>query len=306
MSMRLAPVVGAASLAAAALFAGRVNAAPCAPVRIERADATMPLEWSRAMTELMEATSVEGQAWSCTGGVLTVSVDASGTSATLTLTDASGRRVERRIPRAADLVPSAKALLAAPAAEMIAPVPPTSAEAKPVQPLPIEAPPVASIAEPRFFVDALLGARYRRPENAIWGAATVRATIPFGAWSGGFWLRGAIPASLEHEGEKHNHTTSEATLGVSGGRRLINGAFQLHLTIDPSITFALQPSASNIPSGQPGHDELSVHINPQLGLGLRGTFPLAGPIRGSVALDGELLPDTIGAGLSLGIQAVIR
>ena len=259
------------------------------------------------MTELMEATSVEGQAWSCTGGALTVSVDTSGTTATLTLTDADGRRVERRIPRAADLVPSAKALLAAPAAD-VAPAPLGNVEPKVAQPLPIEKPiAVAPPAEPRFFVDALVGARYRKPEDAIWGAATVRAMIPFGAWSGGFWLRGAIPATLERSGEHHNHTTSEATLGVSGGRRLIDGAFQLHLTVDPSITFAFEPSAANVPPGQSGpHDELSVRINPQLGLGLRGSFPLAGPIRGSLALDGELLPDTIGAGVSLGIEAVIR
>jgi hypothetical protein len=278
-------------------------------VRIERSDATFPLEWSRAMTELMEATSVEGQAWSCTGGVLTVSVDPSGGFATLSLADASGRRVERRIPRALDLVPSVKALLAEPAADAPAPTPPSpEAEMKRSEPLPIAPPPlVAPPAEPRFFVDALLGARYRNPENAIWGAATVRAMIPFGAWSGGFWLRGAIPASLEGKGTRHNHTTSEATLGISGGRRLVNGAFQLHLTIDPSITFAFEPSAANVPMGQPGpHDELSVHINPQLGLGLRGSFPLAGPLRGSVALDGELLPNTIGAGLSLGVEAVIR
>jgi hypothetical protein len=307
MTMRLAPVVGVASLAAAALLAGAATAAPCAPVRIERADATMPFDWSRAITELMEATSVEGQAWSCTGGALTVSVDPSGTTATLTLTDADGRRVERLIPRAADLVPSAKALLAAPAAD-VAPAPPGNVETKPAQPLPVEPPiAIAPPAEPRFYVDALLGARYRKPENAIWGAATLRATIPFGAWSGGFWLRGAIPATLERQGQHHNHTSSEATLGVSGGRRLLDGAFQLHLTVDPSITFAFEPSAANVPVGQPGpHDELSVRINPQLGLGLRGTFPLAGPIRGSVALDGEFLPDTIGAGLSLGIEAVIR
>jgi hypothetical protein len=309
MTSRLAPVVGITLLAAAASFAGRASAAPCTPVRIERPDAAMPLEWSRAMTELMEATSVEGQAWSCTGGVLGVVMDPSDSSATLTLTDASGRRVERRIPRALDLVPSAKALLAAPAVEIApAPTPPAEAEMKHPEPLPLAPAPLATTppAEPRFFVDALLGARYRRPENAIWGAATVRAMIPFGAWSGGFWLRGAIPASLEHKGKHDNHTSSEATLGVSGGRRLIDGPFQLHVTIDPSITFAFEPSASN-PPGQPGpHDDLTVRIHPQIGLGLRGSFPIAGPLRGSVALDGEFLPKTIGAGLSLGIEAVIR
>jgi hypothetical protein len=308
-SSRLAPVFGAASLAVVALFATTARAAPCVPVRIEHPDAMLPLEWSRALNELMEATSVEGQAWSCTGGALTLSVDASGRFATLTLTDASGQRVERRIPRAEDLVPSAKALLAAPPAE-IAPAPapappPVEVEAGRTEPPPKGA--AAITPEPRFMVDALLGTRYRNPEKAIWGAATVRAMIPFGAWSGGFWLRGAVPTSLEGHGEKYNRTTSEATLGVSGGRRLIKGPFELHLTIDPSITFAFEPSATNVPPDQPGkHDELVVKIKPQLGLGLRGTFPIAGPIRGSVALDGEFLPETIGAGLSLGIQAVIR
>ena len=296
---------------ASALFAGAASAGPCAPVRIERADATLPLDFRQALTELTEATSGEGQAWSCTGGVLTLTMDASGTSATLTLADASGRRVERRIPRADDLVPSAKALLAAPLAE-IAPVapplvaPPIAAKVGRSEPPP---PPLAARPpEPRFFVDALLGARYRKPERAIWGAATVRAMIPFGAWSGGFWLRGAIPASLEGRGEKHNHTTSEATLGLSGGRRLLDGAFQLHLTIDPSITLAFEPSASASVEGGPDgrHEELTVRINPQIGLGLRGSFPIAGPIRGAVALDGELLPGTVGAGLSLGVEAVIR
>ena len=310
MTSRLASLVGITLLASATLFAEPASAGPCTPVRIERSDATFPVEWSRAMNELMEATSVEGQAWSCTGGVLTVTVDPSGSFATLTLADASGRRVERRIPRALDLVPSAKALLAEPAADAPAPPPPSlEAEMKRSEPLPLAPPPlVATPAEPRFFVDALLGARYRNPENAIWGAATVRATIPFGAWSGGFWLRGAIPASLEGNGEKHNRVSSEATLGLSGGRRLVNGAFQLHLTIDPSITFAFEPIPPSTTGqmGQSGRDELSVHINPQLGLGLRGSFPLAGPLRGSVALDGELLPNTIGAGLSLGVEAVIR
>ena len=308
MTSRLAPVAGAASFAVAALFAAVASATPCTPVRIERTDGTFPLAFRRAMTELMEATSVEGQAWSCTGGVLSVSVDADGSTGTLTLTDTNGRRVERKIPRAADLVPSTKALLAAPAAD-VAPPPasPIDLEKKPAEPI-VVAPPIPALppAEPRFYVDALLGARYRKPENAIWGAATVRAMIPFGAWSGGFWLRGAIPATLEGHGEKHNHTNSEATLGLSGGRRLVSGRFELNVTIDPSITFAFEPSASNVPMGQPGHDELTVRINPQLGLGLRGTFPIAGPIRGSIALDGEFLPDTVGAGLSLGVQAVIR
>ncbi|MEP7124045.1 MAG: hypothetical protein ABJE95_24170 [Byssovorax sp.] len=310
MTSRLGPVVGIPLLAVATLFVGTANAGPCTPVRIERGDATFPFDWSRAMTELMEATSVEGQAWSCTGGVLTVSVDPSGTFATLSLADASGRLVERRIPRALDLVPSAKALLAAPAADVVpTPTPSPEAEMKHAEPLPIIPPPtVIPPAEPRFFVDALLGARYRNPESAVWGAATVRAMIPFGGWSGGFWLRGGIPASLEHRDDKqHNHTSSEATLGVSGGRRLVNGALQLHLTIDPSITFAFEPSATNVPTGQSGpHDELAVRIHPQIGLGLRGSFPLAGPLRGSVALDGEFLPDTIGGGLSLGVEAVIR
>lgn len=312
MTSRLAPFVGITLLASTTLFAEQASAGPCTPVRIERSDATFPLDWSRAMTELMDATSVQGQAWSCTGGVLTVSVDPSGDFATLTLADASGRRVERRIPRALDLLPSAKALLAAPLAD-VAPAPTqpplaTEAEMKRSEPLPIAPPPLAATrAEPRFFVDALLGVRYRNPEDAIWGAATVRAMIPFGAWSGGFWLRGAIPASLEHRGEKHNnHTSSEATLGVSGGRRLVNGAFQLHLTIDPSITFAFEPAPATDPPQPERRDELSVHINPQLGLGLRGSFPLVGPLRGSVALDGDFLPNTIGGGLSLGVEAVIR
>jgi hypothetical protein len=309
MTSRLAPAFATASLAMVVLLAGAARATPCTPVRIERADATLPLDWSRAMTELMEATSVEGQAWSCTGGVLRVSVDASGTSATLTLIDTNGRRVERQIPRALDLVPSAKALLAAPAADVAPPpVAPIDLEKKPAEPLAV-APPIAAAPppEPRFAVDALLGARYRNPENAIWGAATVRAMIPFGAWSGGFWLRGAIPASLEGKGEKHNHTSSEATLGVSGGRRLVDKTLQLDVTIDPSISFAFEPSVANVPMGQPGpHDELTVRIHPQVGLGLRGTFPIAGPIRGAIALDGEFLPGTVGAGLSLGVQAVIR
>jgi hypothetical protein len=161
--------------------------------------------------------------------------------------------------------------------------------------------------EPRFLVDALLGARYRRPENAIWGATTVRAMIPFGAWSGGFWLRAAVPKSLEGSREKRNHVTSEATFGLSGGRRLITGPFELHLTIDPSLTLAFEPIETPAQPDQPDrYEEFSVRINPQLGLGLRGTFPLAGPVRGAVALDGAFLPRTIGAGLSLGIEVVIR
>ncbi len=294
---------------ASALVAETASAGPCAPVRIERADATLPLDWSRALTELTEATSVEGQAWSCTGGLLTLAMDASGTSATLTLADASGRRVERRIPRAEDLVPSAKALLAAPPMEIVPVAPPPATPPIAAESGRSEPPPPSLAArppEPRFFVDALLGARYRKPERAIWGAATVRAMIPFGAWSGGLWLRGAVPASLEGRDEKRNHTSSEATLGLSGGRRLLDGPFQLHLTIDPSITLAFEPSANVIGVPDGPHEELTVRINPQIGLGLRGSFPIAGPIRGAVAIDGELLPRTIGAGLSLGIEAVIQ
>lgn len=57
--------------------------------------------------------------------------------------------------------------------------------------------------------------------------------------------------------------------------------------------------------GKP-EQQLTVRINPQIGLGLRGSFRIAGPIRGAIALDGELLPSTVGAGLSLGVEAVIR
>jgi hypothetical protein len=308
---RLAPALGVASLAVASLFAPAASAAPCVPVRVAHEGATLPLAWSRAMNELEEATSVQGQAWSCTGGALTLAVDASGRFATLTLADAGGRRVERRIPRAEDLVPSAKALLAAPPAE-VAPEP------EPTPPPPVETAVAAEAApkitsEPRLFVDALLGARYHRPDEAIWGAATVRAMIPFGAWSGGLWLRAAVPKSLEEHGGSRSHVSSEATLGLSGGRRLISGPFELHLTVDPSLTLAFEPTVSPGQPTQPDQPQqpdrregLSVHINPQIGLGLRGTFPLAGAFRGAVALDGELLPGTIGAGVSLGIEAVIR
>ena len=263
------------------------------------------------MNELEEATSVQGQAWSCAGGALSLSVDASGRFATLTLADADGRRVERRIPRAEDLVPSAKALLAAPPME-VAPEP-APAPTPPVEIAPVAEAAPAITREPRLLVDALLGARYRRPDNAIWGAATVRAMIPFGAWSGGLWLRAAVPRSLEEHGGSRSHTGSEATLGLSGGRRLITGPFELHLTVDPSLTLAFEPLVLPGQPTQPGQppqpdrrEGLSVHINPQIGLGLRGTFPLAGPIRGAVALDGAFLPETIGAGVSLGIEAVIR
>lgn len=307
---RLASALGIVSLAASALFAATASAGPCAPVRIERADATLPPGFRRALTELTEATSVEGQAWSCTGGVITLAMDANGTSATLTLADTNGRHVERRIPRAEDLVPSAKALLAAPPEE-IAPAdpppvaPPPAAEKGRTEP---PSPSLASLAtsrpQPRFFVHALFGARYRRPDRAIWGAATVRAMIPFGDWSGGFWLRGALPASLESHGDKRDDTSSETTLGLSAGRRLLHGPFELHLTIDPSITLAFEPRENLDPDGP--RNERTVRPHPQIGLGLRGSFPLAGPIRGAVALDGELLPSTLGAGLSLGIEAVIR
>ncbi len=190
------------------------------------------------MNELEEATSVQGQAWSCTGGALSLSVDASGRFATLTLADADGRRVERRIPRAEDLVPSAKALLAAPPAEVVAEPAPTP----PVEIAPAAEPAPAITREPRFLLDALLGVRYHRPDEAIWGAATVRAMIPFGAWSGGFWLRAAIPKLLDEHAASHTHVTSEATLGLSGGRRLINGPFELHLTVDPSSPSPSSPT----------------------------------------------------------------
>ena len=298
------------SLAATSLNAATAGVAPCTPVHVEHPTDALPLSWSRALYALGEAVSVRGQAWSCGGGTLALSVDASSRSGMLTFVDTDGRQVQRRIPRAEDLVPSAKALLAIPEPDVVAPPKASGASESPLQDS--TNPAAAGTREPRFFVDVLGGVRYRRPENAIWTAATLRAMIPFGAWSGGFWIRGAVPTLLERdrEGEWRIHTTSEATLGLSAGRRLFTGAFALDVTLDPSLTFAFEPGLPMPPNPLNNNNKsrtaLSVRINPQIGIGVRGTFAIAGPIRGAVALDGEFLPDTIGGGVSLGVEAVIR
>jgi hypothetical protein len=111
---------------------------------------------------------------------------------------------------------------------------------------------------------------------------------------------------------------SSVSAGFSGGRRLLEGPFELRVTIDPSLAVVFMESGLETTPNHPEGDRAAF----RLGAGLTGTFRLGGIFRGMIGIDGEFAPAGISglrevpnlpvpipvytAGLLLGVEAIIR
>jgi hypothetical protein len=305
------PTVAGVSLTAA--FGPSVaSASTCPPVRVGQTPSGLPEDWRRALDALAVATSEPGQPWSCAGGELTLALDDSGTGATLKLVDAHGRRVERYVPVADELVPTAQAVLAgfqAPAETKTLPALPTRTErARDAMPPADTVPPLANgepAREPRVTIAPVVGTRYGTPGGTLWGSAGSRMDLPFGAWSLGIWGRYAEPLVKGDTGQGAQ-PISEVNLGVSGGRRLIEVPFELRATLDPSVNVVSKQIPRPTPPAARTQDARVAAVDLRVGLGLRAAFRFTGTWRGAMGIEGDWGPEAAGVGAYLGIEAVIR
>ncbi len=253
---------------------GRTGA--CVPVRVV---SQLEGPWGEALSALARATSHEGLPWSCPGGSVDLVPDASG-GAELTVTDASGRSVSRKVANPDEVVPTGEALLAAPVEEpppLPPPLPPPASTAS-------GAPAVTPPTDPRVQIQVLIGPRVSGPAVMAWGSGMGRLQIPFGPWALGFWARydarlGGPAGNWVHFG------TSGASAGLFAGRRLLSRPFELRVTVDPSIAVTIAEAGME---DQPHPEGAKPAF--RIGTTLAGLFPLAGAFRGVVALDGELAP----------------
>jgi hypothetical protein len=291
---------------------------PCAPVQIGSDTSSFPVAWRDALEGLARATGHEGMPWSCSGGSVELTLDASG-GAVLTVHDTAGRSASRRVPTVDELVPTGEALLAAPLDER----PRALSQPVPISPLPapparVESPRLPEAPrEPRLQIQALLGTRVSGPGAVGWGTGQLRGMFPIGAWSAGLWARYDFPLAGPANAPSGLEMSS-VSAGFSGGRRLLEGPFELRVTLDPSLAVVFMETGME---STPNHPE-GARAAFRLGAGLTGTFRIASVFRGMVGIDGEFAPAGITglrgvpnistpipvytAGLLLGVEAVIR
>lgn len=267
---------------------------PCEPAHLDLDPATLPVDWQRALADLVQATAREGLPWSCQGGRISLTLNGEG-AATLTVVDAAGRSRERRIAAPSDLVPMAEALLAKPLSPpAMPPSPPPAHHPSPPSPSPpssadrdgVTAKP-GSLGDPRLLIDATLGPRYAGISNIVWGGATVRAAVPFGAglWSAGAWARYDGP-SLRIDGDRHAPPPTETCLGLTLGRRFLSAPVDLSATFDPSFAVISR-------GGHKHDDPSSTRIDARLGLSFRAAIPVFRLVRAVAVIDGDIAPREI-------------
>ena len=293
-----------------ALSSPPASAPACQHVRVARPRSELPDAWQRALDELDSATSQPGQPWSCAGGELSLELDDSRDGATLKLVDADGRRVERHVPAADELVPTAEALLAS-----FEPQPePTTRPDQPAEPAPHvvrprDAAPVGATTErahePRLIVAPVAGARYGTPAGTIWGSAGARVDVPLGAWSLGVWGRYAEPLAKGDTG-RGAQPISEVNLGISGGRRLVTTPFELRVTLDPSVNVVSEQKPAPTPQAALAQEGQGAAVDLRVGVGLRAAFRFTDTWRGATGIEGDIGTESAGVGAYVGIEAVIR
>jgi hypothetical protein len=307
-------LVGLAALGAAPPVSARTGS--CSPVRVASSTSDLPAAWRDALDGLVQATADAGMPWSCPGGSVELVLDASGSGAVMTIYDAKGRAVSRRVASPDDLIPTGQALLASPLDER----PPAVSPPLPVPPPEPGHPKAAGDPpgpkEPRIQVQALIGTRVSGPLPTGWVSGQLRGVVPFGPWSVGLWARYDLPFTTPREAPK-GLEMSEVCVGFAMRRGFVAGPLELHVTLDPSIAIVVAEAGSE---DDPKHPE-GTSAAFRLGAGLGGTFRIGSIFRGVVALDGEFAPAGVKsplliarvirapvytAGLLLGVEAVIR
>lgn len=287
-------------------------------MRITTEPAELADDWQAAVLELRQQTARAGMPWSCTGGALLVRLEGAD-RAVVRFRDGEGREVQRHVPSSRSLVPTAEAVLASAAPREKAPPPVIDkVELALEQPPPdpeVESPRAARLRrEPRYILDATMGARFSGPAPVVWFAPELRATVPFEAWSGGVWVRYGLPHVLDEVPKGFSMT--QVNLGLSAGRQLLSAPVDLHVTFNPSL------SVIAMDGDLPDYDASGAKIDLYLGAALRSAIPFTEHWRGVVVVDAEMVPASIRAerridpglpalpayelGLSLGVELVAR
>lgn len=281
-------VTAMATAAAVASQALPAAAVACTSARPGATVASLPEPWRGAIETLLQASATEGKVWSCTGGVIDLTLRDGG--ATLTVVSADGRSVSREVDAPDDVAPLGEALLAQPA-PMAQPVPTgarpdaTAAQGPKDSASAVKLPSAAEeLPAPRVLVSALFAPRYAGGSNLVWGGATAGVAVPFGPWLAGAWIRYDGPsASLEKHG---GGPINELCVGAAVGRSFKLAPLELRAT---ALASAAVVTRSNGPM-EP--DE--THLDGRFGAEARGVIPITSLLRAVVALDAEIAPARLG------------
>lgn len=280
-----------AAVFAAVVVATEIARAGCSLVQIRTEPAVLAGDWQAAIVDLIEQTQRAGAPWSCAGGALLVRLDGDE-RALLRFRDPMGREVERHVPSPRALVATAEALLAS-SGPRAAPPPAPVDDVERALERPrfddhaargITAP---SRQEPRYIVDATVGIRFSGPSAALWLAPTLRATVPFDAWSVGVWVRAGVPYVFEVV--PPSFVMSQMNLGLSAGRTLLSAPVEIRIALNPSL------SVVTMDADAADHEASGAKVDFFLGAGLSGAIPFSPRWRGVLVVDAELAPAAIRA-----------
>ncbi len=273
-----------AAVFAAIVIAPEAARAACSLVQIRTEPAVLAGDWQAAVVDLIEQTQRTGMPWSCAGGALLVRLDGDE-RALLRFRDPTGREVERHVPSSRALVATAEALLASSAPREAPPAPVDEAERA------LERPTFDDHAargitplqqEPRYIVDATVGIRFSGPSAALWVAPTLRATVPFEAWSVGVWVRAGVPYVFELV--PPSFMMSQVNLGLSAGCTLLSAPVEIRIGLNPSL------SVVTMDADAIDHEASGAKVDFFLGAGLSGAIPFSPRWRGVVIVDAEMAP----------------
>jgi hypothetical protein len=293
-------LVGALS---GALSAAPAAAGTCAPARLATDPASLPRAWQRALAALVEATSREGLPWGCNGALLSLELDAAGSSARLTVAMDGWPVLEREISTPDDLVPVGEALLARPIATAPrpiapAPAPPTRPE-PPSPPAPRAAAPRAP-GEPRLLVDALTSLRYSGHVDAVWAGLEFRVAIPIESFSMGIWARYEL-AVHELQPPPEDFTMTSGSVGLAAGYRVMTRPIELTVSLEPSVAVVTMDGGPDLP----GRGADGAKGDFRLGARVQGALPFSARWRGVFAIDGEASPLAIASAKHRTIAAIL-
>jgi hypothetical protein len=316
-----APFLALGAVASALAGAGRAGA--CEPVRVPTTAESVPEAWRPALAAMIEATRREGTPWSCSAGVLVLTVDPSG-QGRLRLDEPGHEPAERRVAVPDHLVPMAEALLAVPAPPAAPPIapPPAPVAVKPPEAVtppkaaPPIAPPTASAPTvPRLLIDTLFVFRYATPSPGAWVGGDLRASLPFGEWSLGLGARYDLLLAYAHD-QGSRDSMSEVVLGAAVGRRLLRAPVEVVATFEPRlavVVFEAQTTTDRTAGS---------HADWRLAAGLRAAHRITDSARWVVALDTEVTPMALGGehhagdmthalpafglGLAVGLEAAVQ
>jgi hypothetical protein len=253
-----------ALLAAALMGVASPARAGCEPARPGPHVAAQPAPWRHAVEALLQSTAGGDLPWSCVGGEVDLVADEAG--ARLTVTDAEGHTVTREVALPEEVQPLGEALLAQP-------LPPAAipASEEPIRP--------PSLGDPRLLVALSLGPRYAGGTHAMWGGLTAAATLPFGKWGAGLWLRGDVLSGPL--GEPHP-PIRDVAFGAAASRSFDAGPLELRADLRPSLVLMRRDM---------GHGkDAELRLSGRLGAAFTAVLPLSKRFRGFLALDGEVAP----------------